>query len=131
MNQQSVLMNYHTAIKTQSTPVLSILAAGFLALGCAAMGGRVQAAEAPQYDTSIVAFGDLNLDSEQGVKVLYARLRNGAEDVCSSFEGRDLFFKKIWQSCFDKAVATAVVQVNRSSLTTLHQQTVSRSAGYR
>jgi UrcA family protein len=131
LNKQGVLMNYQTTIKTQSISVLSILATGFLALGCAAMGGRVQAAEAPQYNTTTVAFGDLNLDSEQGVKVLYARLRNGAEDVCSSFEGRDLFFKRLWQTCFDRAVASAVVQVNRTSLTTLHNQTVIRSTGYR
>ena len=124
-------MNYETTIKTQSISVLSILAAGFLALGCTAMGGRVQAAEAPQYDTTIVAFGDLNLDSEQGVKVLYARLRNGAENVCSSFEGRDLSLKRMWQTCFDRAVASAVVQVNRTSLTTLHNQTAIRSTGYR
>jgi UrcA family protein len=125
-------MNNETTIKTQSISVLSIvLAAGFLALGGTAMGGRVQAAEAPQYNTTIVAFGDLNLDSEQGVKVLYARLRNGAEDVCSSFEGRDLFFKRLWQTCFDRAVASAVVQVNRTSLTTLHKQTVIQSTRHR
>jgi UrcA family protein len=124
-------MNYKTTIKTQSISVPSMLAAGFLALGGAAMGGRVQAAEAPRYDTTIVAFGDLNLDSEQGVKALYARLRNGAEDVCSSLDGRDLFFKRMWQSCFDKAVASAVMQVNRPSLTTLHNQRVIRSRGYR
>jgi UrcA family protein len=124
-------MNDETTIKTHSISVLSILAASFLALGCAAMGGRVQAAEAPQYDTTIVAFGDLNLDSEQGVKVLYARLRNGAEDVCSSFEGRDLFFKRLWQTCFDRAVASAVMQVNRTNLTTLHNRTAIRSTGYR
>jgi len=124
-------MNYQTTIKARSIPVLSIFAAGFLALGCAAMGGKVQAAEAPQYDTAIVAFGDLNLDSEQGVKVLYARLRNGAQTVCSSFEGRDLSFKRMWQTCVDRAVASAVVQVNRTSLTTLHNQIAIRSTGYR
>jgi UrcA family protein len=123
-------MNYETTIKIQSISVLFILGVGFLALGGAGMGGRVQAAEA-QYDTTIVAFGDLNLDSDQGVKLLYARLRNGAEDVCSSFEGRDLVFKRLWQSCFDRAVASAVVQVNRTSLTTLHHQTVIRSTGHR
>ncbi len=123
-------MSYETTIKTQAISAASILAASFLALGCLAMGGSVQAAE-PQYDRAIVAYGDLNLDSEQGAKALYARLRNGAEDVCSSFEGRDLAFKKLWQSCFDSAVASAVAQVNRTGLTTLHNQTVSRSKGYR
>ena len=123
-------MSHETTIKTQSISAASILAAGFLILGCLAMDGSVQAAE-QQYDRAIVAYGDLNLDSEQGAKALYARLRNGAEDVCSSFEGRDLAFKKLWQSCFDSAVASAVAQINRTGLTTLHNQTVSRSKVYR
>ena len=119
-------MSQETAVKTQSKSPASILAAG-LVLACAAMGARVHAAEAPQYESTVVAYGDLNLDSKQGAKALYARLRNGAEDVCSSFEGRDLFFKRLWQTCFDSAVATAVAQVNRSSVTTLHNQAVNRS----
>lgn len=114
------------AIKTQSISAASILAATFLALSGLAIGNKALAAETLQYDTAIVAFGDLNLDSQQGLKVLYARLRNGAEDVCSAFEGRDLFFKKVWQTCFDKAVASAVAQVNRTGLTSLHNQTVDR-----
>ena len=105
----------------------SILAASFIFLAGAAIGGTAQAAEEYQYDRTTVTYGDLNLDSRQGTKVLYARLRNGALDVCSSFEGRDLFFKRLWQACFDQALAAAVVQVNRPSLTTLHNQTINRS----
>ena len=90
------------------------------------MSTTARATEAPQYDRTIVGYGDLNLDSQQGARVLYARLRNGAEDVCSSFEGRDLFFKKLWQTCFDQAVAAAVVRVNKPGLTTLHNETVNR-----
>ncbi len=130
LNQQGIHVSHETTIKTQSISAASFLAAGFLILGCLAMDGSVQAAE-QQYDRAIVAYGDLNLDSEQGAKALYARLRNGAEDVCSSFEGRDLAFKKLWQSCFDSAVASAVAQINRTGLTTLHNQTVSRSKVYR
>jgi len=130
LNQQGIHVSHETIIKTQSISAASFLAAGFLILGCLAMDGSVQAAE-QQYDRAIVAYGDLNLDSEQGAKALYARLRNGAEDVCSSFEGRDLAFKKLWQSCFDSAVASAVAQINRTGLTTLHNQTVSRSKVYR
>jgi UrcA family protein len=122
-------VSYETTIKTQSISAATVLATGFLILGVA-MGGNVQAAEA-KYDTAIVAYGDLNLDSEQGAKALYGRLRNSAEDVCSSLEGRDLAFKKLWQSCFDSAVASAVAQINRPGLTTVHNQSVSRSKGYR
>jgi UrcA family protein len=117
----------HEATTNSQFMAASILAASFLVMSGAAMGDTAQAAEAPQYERVVVAFGDLNLDSQQGTKALYARLRNGAEDVCSSFEGRDLFFKRLWQTCFNQAVAAAVVQVNRPSLTSLHSQTVNRS----
>jgi UrcA family protein len=124
-------MSYYTTIKSQGISLASILAASFIVVGAAAMGGSAQAAEALRYDKAIVAYGDLNLESRQGTKVLYARLRNGAEEVCSSIDGRNLFLKKLWQTCFDQAVAAAVVQVNRSSLTTLHNQTVNRLQGDR
>ena len=127
--QQSIHMSHETTIKSQFIAA-SILAASLLVLSGAAMGGEsVQAAETPQYDRTIVAYGDLNLDSQQGTKMLYARLRNGAEDVCSSIDGRNLFLRRLWQTCFDQAVAAAVEQVNKPSLTTLHNQTVNRSKG--
>jgi UrcA family protein len=123
---QSTHMSHQTTIKSRFIAA-SLLVASILVLSSTAMGGTAQAVAAPPYDRTVVAFGDLNLDSQQGTRALYARLRNGAEDVCSSFEGRDLFFKRLWQNCFDQAVAAAVVQVNRPSLTTLHSQTIKRS----
>lgn len=124
-------MSHNTIFKSQSMVAISILAVCLSVFTGAAMGGTVQAAEAPQYDSAIVAYGDLNVDSQLGAKVLYTRLRNGAEDVCSSFEGRDLFFKRLWKTCFDQAVAAAVAQVNRPGLTTLHNQTINRLKGDR
>jgi UrcA family protein len=115
-------MGHHTAFKSQSVSMASIL----IVLAGAAIGGTAQAGAEPRYDSAVVSFGDLNLDSPQGTKALYSRLRNGAEDACSSFEGRDLFFKRLWRACFDQAVAAAVMQVNRPALTTLHKQAVNR-----
>lgn len=116
-----------TVINTQSILMRSILAASFFALSCAALGSRAQAAEAVQFHTAIVRYGELNLDSDQGAKVLYARLRNAAERVCSSLEGRELIQKKLWQGCFDKAVASAVEQVNKTRVTALHNQLVNHT----
>jgi UrcA family protein len=114
--------------KTLKSRFISMASISIVLVG-AAMGGTVQAADEPQYDRTTVAYGDLNLDSPQGTKALYARLRNGAKDVCSSFEGRDSFFERVWRTCIDQAVATAVAQVNSPGLTTLHNQTVNRSKG--
>ena len=124
-------MSRDTRIKSPFISMASIVAASLVVFAAAAMAASAQAAEARQMDKAIVAYGDLNLDSQQGTKALYARLRNSAEDVCSSIDGRNLFLKRLWQTCFDQAVAAAVVQINRPGLTTLHNETVNRTRGDR
>jgi UrcA family protein len=119
-------MSMKTSIKTQSKSTACMMIASFFALGSAVFGAATQAAE-PVNLTKIVAYGDLNLDTEQGAKVLYARLRNAAQNVCSPLEGRSLTDKTLWQSCFANAVGSAVGKVNKTSVTALHNQTVSRS----
>jgi UrcA family protein len=116
-----------TTIKTQSISAASIFAAGFIALSGAATVVPAQAAELAQPHTQIVRYGYLNLDSDQGAKVLYARIRGAAGNVCSSLDGRSLIEKKLWQGCFDKAVASAVVQVNMARVTALHNQIVNHT----
>lgn len=116
-----------TAIKTQSMLTASFVAASFLALGGAAMGGKAQAAEPAQTYSTMVSYADLNLDSDRGAKVLYARIRSAAGNVCSSLEGRDLTEKKLWQDCFDKAVGSAVGQVNKTRVTALHNQMINHT----
>lgn len=116
-----------TAIKTQYKSTAFMLTAGFFALGCAAMGDRAQAADGQQPLTRAVVYGDLNLDSEQGAKVLYTRLRGAARDVCFPLESRD-FKQTLWHRCFDGALASAVAQVDRARVTALHNQLVSHPA---
>jgi UrcA family protein len=117
----------NTATKTRSMFTASVVAASFLAFGGAAIGARAQAGEPAQSYTRIVSYGDLKLESDKGAKVLYARIRSAAGNVCSSLEGRDLTEKKLWQGCFDKAVASAVGQVNKARVTALHNQMVNHT----
>lgn len=116
-----------TSLNTRSKSTISLLAAGFVALGFATIGGNVHAAEPQQALTRVVAYGDLNLDSEQGAKVLYARLRQAAQSVCVPFEGRDLNQKSQWRSCYGNALGSAVVRVNKVSVTALHNQDVNHA----
>jgi UrcA family protein len=116
-----------SAIRTRSQSTPFILAISLVALGYGAIGSRAQAADPQQPLTKTVAYGDLNLDSEQGAKVLYARLRHAAEDVCRPLQGRDLTQAGIWQHCFNDAVDSAVGQVNKISVTALHHQAVNHS----
>jgi UrcA family protein len=117
----------NTAIKTQSNSMTSMLAAGLFSLICAASGSGAMAAQPLQPLTKIVHFGDLNLDSEQGAKALYARLRGAARQVCSPFEGLEISRRQLWESCFNNAVANAVGEVNKTMLSALHVQAVNRS----
>jgi UrcA family protein len=116
----------NTAFRTRLNPTASMFAAGLFALICAASGGRALAALPSQPLTKIVHYGDLNLDSEEGARVLYARLRSAAREVCAPLEGLDITSRRLWQSCFDYAVANAVRQVDKITVSALHAQTVYR-----
>ena len=110
-----------------NTPIkTSMLAAGLSALIYAASGVGALAAEPPQALTKIVHYGDLNLDSEQGAKALYARLRSAARQVCAPLESIELTQQRKWKACFNNAVANAVVEVNTTMLSALHAQMVYR-----
>jgi UrcA family protein len=71
--------------------------------------------------TTVVAYEDLNVDTTAGAKALYSRLRAAAKEVCAPLEGRHLR-RSLWQGCFDNAVTAAVVQVNKTRVTALHNQ---------
>lgn len=117
-----------TSIKIQSRSITSMMLAGFAALACVAHGGTVVAQPA-QPLTRIVAFGDLNLDSDQGAKVLYARLRHAAQYVCAPWEdSRDLNRRAIWQTCVENSLSDAVRRINKPQVTTLHNKIASRTS---
>jgi UrcA family protein len=118
----------NTAITTRSKSNTAVIATTFLALGYAMSGGSANA-ETSQPVTKRVAYGDLNLDSQAGAKVFYARIRSAAESVCSPLEGRELALQRIWHACIDDALATAVAQVDKPNVTALHNQDVSGTKG--
>ncbi len=115
-----------STIKTQSQSAVLILIAGLSSFGLAITSGAAHAANSQQPLSRKVSYGDLNLDSTEGAKVLYARLRGAANDVCRPFEGRELILQRTWQTCFNDAVARAVAQVNKSTVTALHNQATNR-----
>jgi UrcA family protein len=70
-----------------------------------------------------VQFGDLNLDTAAGAKVLLSRLRSAARTACAPLETRVLSNQVVWQSCYDGAVATAVTTINRNTVTAAYTAT--------
>jgi len=68
--------------------------------------------------SQVVRFDDLNLASEAGVRALYLRIRNAAGDVCgpSQLAGSHVV-SEAWKDCVSSAVRTAILKVNRPTLT--------------
>lgn len=114
-------------MKRRFPAIPSILVTALVAFAGLSKGGAADAADASTPPSKTVTYGDLNLDSTAGANALYARLRRAAEEVCSPFDSRELSQRRVWQTCVDRALTTAVVQVNKPKVTALHNQT--RSGG--
>ena len=116
-------------IKTQSKIAKFVLAAGFFSLGGAAIGGSALASEpvsTSATDSSVtypVGYGDLDVATAKGAKILYLRIRYAAETLC---ENAATWGKKEGQACVNKAVNDAVARVDAPLLT---QYTQLRSKG--
>jgi UrcA family protein len=116
--------------KAQSACMSGVITAALMAITCVANGGTAQTGDPNQPLTKTVTYGDLNLNSEQGAKVLYARLRRAASDVCYPLDSIELTHRRQWQNCVDNAMASAVQKVNSPLVTALHNVNASHpSAG--
>jgi UrcA family protein len=109
---------------TKSNSAKFIVAAGLLSLGCTAIGGTAQALEptvASTIDRSVtyrVGYGDLDVSTLQGAKILYLRVRNAAETLC---ESAATWGKKEGDACVQKALNDAIARVDAPLLTTYSQ----------
>jgi UrcA family protein len=104
---------------SQCKLVKSILAAGFLSLGLAAIGGNALASDLPAAATISypVGYSDLDVSTMKGARTLYLRIRFAAETLC---ESTATWGKKEGQACVNKAVDDAVVRLNRPLLSQYH-----------
>ena len=92
----------------------------YCTLGTAALcaaSASVQAAE--DVPSKTVKFSDLNIASPAGAKVLYARIRAAARDVCRDSSGGDPIRRLAVSACIEKAIDKAVKDVNSPALTSL------------
>ena len=107
-------------IETKSHLAKFIAVAGFLALGCTAIGGTAMASEPSAASTTNgsvtypVRYGDLDVSTTAGAKTLYLRIRYAAETLCVSTA---TWGKKEGEACVQKAVNDAVARVNAPKLT--------------
>jgi UrcA family protein len=120
LNQEKAMK---TTIKTTHS-FASIVASAIVVLAWAGTASTANAADIAQpVRIKTVEYGDLNLDSEKGAQILFARLRIAAQDVCAPLAGlNDLSVKFYWQRCYDNALASAVTKVNVARVTALYAQ---------
>jgi len=69
----------------------------------------------------VVRYGDLNLNSQAGVRSLHKRIRNAAESVCSDLSTRILGLRDAYDQCVDEAVSKGIVDVANPNLSNFHR----------
>jgi UrcA family protein len=100
----------------------------FVAFAGAAASGKVVAQSYGQGLSKKVTYGDLNLETEAGAKVLYARLRHAAQDVCSLYQSDELARKRVWRTCVENSLSAAVGRINKPQVTALHDRSAGRAS---
>jgi UrcA family protein len=68
----------------------------------------------------IVRFADLNLESREGVRRLYSRIKLAAQEVCVPVYFRITESNASQRHCQDRAIDAAVAAVRSQSLSALH-----------
>ena len=68
----------------------------------------------------VVRFGDLNLDSPNGVASLHRRIRTAAKSVCGRLETTTIGLRTGYRMCVAGTIDDAVTKVNHEGLTNYH-----------
>ncbi len=70
-----------------------------------------------------VSYVDLNLENEEGVRVLYQRLQHASKEVCGVASLRiigSLHFLSKAQQCYRETLSNAVDKIDNEDLTRIH-----------
>jgi len=96
----------------------------------AAFGPLTAAATANTGDAlqRVVSYGDLNLESHEGISRLYMRIKSAAKDVCEPLVFSGTSVSLLQSRCQEHAVEQAVADVRSSRLTTFHMSLTNQLA---
>jgi UrcA family protein len=87
-------------------------------------------ADAPRYDSVVVTYSDLNLDTIAGNQKLYARLSNAASRACGGEPAtRDLQRRAQYRSCVEDTLNRAVDKISSSDQSALREVARQHSVG--
>jgi len=82
------------------------------------MAPAIRAAADPGVRTKVVRFGELNLQSDEAIAILYKRIAAAADYVCSPYANRrSLSVVAKWRDCYRSAISGAVADVGQPRLT--------------
>jgi UrcA family protein len=104
----------------------SVILVFAMALSAALSGGASAdpARPATLEPRAIVSLSDLNLDSPEGVRVAYGRIRMAAQQVCGSpFSLYDANRWTDWRECYRATIEATVARIDRPALTAFHRAT--------
>jgi len=109
--QEEMTMN---SIRTKLYATICVL------FGSAAVGAPWTSAQAGEQTpaSKTVKFADLDVQTVEGAKVLYKRIRAAASQVCETND-RDPIMREATPGCIDTAIDNAVKKVNAPYLTAL------------
>ena len=93
---------------------------------CSCLIANGASAGQPQRVSVTVSFADLDLSKPAGAQTLYKRIRAAARRVCGPVDAH-IAVRRSSGECLGTAIADAVAQVDRPSLTALHEADASRS----
>lgn len=86
-----------------------------------ALAGVAHAGTVRELPSVVVKYGDLNLDTVDGVATLHTRLSRAAREVCSQLDSRVLGLREQYELCVSGAVTESVAKVDNPRLTSFHR----------
>lgn len=91
-------------------------------------GVTVGAPQTAAVRSIVVDYSDLDLSRPEGAATLYRRIKAAARTACGPRpDPQRLHERRLFQDCFDQAVARAVERVDRTALSALHRSRASRN----
>jgi UrcA family protein len=71
-----------------------------------------------------IHYSDLDINTRAGATVLYARIRNAAQQVCGDVDSKQLAVSAAVKACVNRAISTSVRSVNSPKLTSVYNSHV-------
>ena len=123
--KQETLMTPQTSNRKRTLPGrTAVLAACVLLSG--SLGVAAAAVPGEEVPTMVVAYGDLDLGTESGVRALYSRITFAASHVCPFQGAMDPARVTLFKSCRDAAITRAVSEIKSPQLAALRAEHAKR-----